>query len=142
MESDRSLPVTNPWIVSRWPVRIECPITDGDLDFGGMLTGDAVERVFSEARGAYFNTCSSIPGNVEIERGEFQAGTAATGESAVSVVVAVVEIFNDRFTMQARIRGRDNREVLATARCTYHGEVSSEMREEFIALAHAAMHIG
>ena len=57
-----------------------------------------------------------------------------------TVSVAVVEVYPDRFTMTARLRPRDDDGIVATALCPVSpgGEVPTEMRDEFIALAHAA----
>ncbi|MGQ0802507.1 MAG: hypothetical protein ACT4PI_01400 [Actinomycetota bacterium] len=57
--------------------------------------------------------------------------------------MSVVEVFADRFTMEARMRPRDRDGIAATAWCSLSpgGEVPTAMRDEFIALAHAAPHV-
>jgi hypothetical protein len=63
----------------------------------------------------------------------------------VTVSVGVVEVFPDRFTMLARVRPvgpADGDGLAASASCSLSpgGAVPTAMRDEFIALAHAAAH--
>ena len=129
-------------IVSRWPVRISVPITEGDLDADGRLTNDAVERCFAAGRAVYFEGCSTIDvDELHIRGSAVVTGTPLRGSDAVTISVNVIEVFPDRFTMAARLRPADREGVAADARCSLAlaaGEVSTATRDEFIARAHAA----
>jgi hypothetical protein len=129
-------------IVSRWPVRITLPIQDADLDVDGRMTDAAVERCFAAARAVYFGDCSTINLEQLQMRGcAVVTGTSVRGNDTVTISVNVVEVFPDRFTMAARLRPADREGVAADARCSLgpaSGEVSTAMRDEFIARAHAA----
>jgi hypothetical protein len=78
---------------------------------------------------------------LEVRGSAVVAGTPLSDNRRVTISVNVVEVFPDRFTMSARIRPADREGVAADARCSLapkSGEVPIVMRDEFIALAHAA----
>jgi acyl-CoA thioesterase FadM len=131
-------------MVSRWPVLVSLPVAASDCDEDGRLTDAAVERFFAQARAAYFERCATVDGStLELRGSTVQRGTAAAGDDGVTVSVNVVEVFPDSFTMTAMFRPRDGDGIAATAWCSLSpgGEVSTAMRDEFIALAHTATSI-
>ena len=130
-------------MVSRWPVVVTLPVDASDRDADGRLTTAAVERLFARARAAYFDQCAMVDApTVEVRKITARPGDAAPGDG-VTVSVSVVEVLRDSFTMESRIRPADRDGIVATAWCSLSpgGEVSKAMRDEFIALAHAASHI-
>lgn len=127
-------------MVSRWPVVLSLPVAASVRDGDGRLTNAAVERLFGQARVAYFERCTTVDAStLEVRKSSTQPGEAAAGDG-VTVSVNVTEVFPDSFTMTARIRPREGDGIAATAWCslTPSGEVPRAMRDEFIALAHAA----
>jgi hypothetical protein len=64
-------------------------------------------------------------------------GVRTDGE-AVTISVGVVEIYPDSFTMEARIRPAEGEGIAARSRASLEVAVTDRMKDEFIALAHAA----
>lgn len=130
-------------MVSRWPVLLSLPVVDGDRDEHGCLTAAGVERLFAEARHSYFDLCTTVDESVlELRDSSVQLGNAAVSDDGVTISVQVTEISPDSFTMTARVRPRDRSDLGANASCLLSGgEVTNEMRDEFIALAHNARHM-
>jgi hypothetical protein len=134
-------------IFTRWPVVVSRAVTPADRDADGRLTEAAIERLFTEGRAAYFDECSTIDGStVDVRQTKVQPGRAAVSDAGVTVAVAVVEVFPDSFTMTARMRPdgpSDGEGIAATAWCSVSpgGTVSTAMRDELIAMAHAAKHL-
>jgi hypothetical protein len=127
-------------IVSRWPVRLALPIDDSDRDAGHRLTEGAVDRIFAEAADAYFALCRTVDaGRVQISKQVNVAGVPVEGDH-VTISVGVVEIYPDEFTLEARLRPAAGEGIAgqATRRYKVEGGVGEDMRDEFIALAHAA----
>ena len=129
-------------IVSRWPVVVSLPVGADERDDEGRLTEAAVERLFAEVRAAYFEQCTTVDRSaLEVRETKVRVAGEPVGD-AVTVSASVVEVFPDSFTMNARIRPGEGGEVAAEAWCSLSpgGEVTKPMRDEFIALAHAATH--
>lgn len=130
-------------MVSRWPVVVTLPVDAPDRDADGRLTDAAVDSLFARARAAYFDRCATIDApTVGVRKTTARPGDAVAGDS-VTVSVNVVEVRRDSFTMESRIRPTDRDGIAATAWASLSpgGDVSKAMRDEFIALAHAASHI-
>src|SRR6476659_2554086 len=108
-------------ILSRWPVVVALPVTASDRDADGRLVDTAVERLFAQARAAYFERCATVdPATVEGRRTRVQPGQCAATADEVTVSVGVVELFDDSFVMVARIRPvapADGDGLAATATC-------------------------
>jgi hypothetical protein len=124
----------------RWPVLVSLPVVACDCDEHGLLRDAAVERLFAHARAAYFDRCATVDeSTLEVRGSAIQRGNAAAG-GGVTVSVSVVEVYPDSFTMAGMLRPRSTDGVAATAWCSLSpgGEVPTPMRDEFIALAHAA----
>jgi hypothetical protein len=131
-------------IVSRWPVLLSLPVVAADRDENDRLTDLAVVRLFAQARSAYFERCTTVDGSsLELRESTVQPGRAALGQDGVTVSVSVVEVFPDSFTMTARLRPRSGDGIVATAWCRLSPgrPVSTDMRDEFIALAHTATYV-
>jgi hypothetical protein len=133
-------------MVSRWPVVLRLPVEDGDRDADGRLTDGAIARMFAATRAAYFERCHTVAGSqVTLRDLTTTRASAAVDDDGVTVSVSVVEVFPDRFTMNARVRPVGPAEgdgVAGTAWCSVSpgggGEVTDAMRDELIALAHGA----
>lgn len=130
-------------MISRWPVLVSLPVGAEDRDEDGLLTEPAIERLFAHARRAYFDRCATVEETtLKLRESSVHRGTAAAGDR-VTVSVSVTEVYPDRFTMRAMLRPWATDGTAATARCSLSpgGEVSTHMRDEFIALAHAATYL-
>ena len=131
-------------IVSHWPVVVPVTVAAHECDDDGYLTDAGIEHLFAIARAAYFDLCTTVDRDTLGLRGvSIARGEAPVGAGDVTVAVGVTEVFPDSFTMTTRIRARDNYGIAATGMCSIApaGEVSTAMRDEFIALAHAARHM-
>ena len=128
-------------IVSYWPLVIPLPVGPGDCDANGYLTDAAVEQMFALARARYFDLCTTVDAStVVIPRSAVVRGDATVTPGGITISVGVIEVYPETFTMAARIRPADGPGVAADARCSVSpgGDVTDAMRDEFIALAHAA----
>jgi hypothetical protein len=129
-------------IATRWPVVVPLPVEPGDRDDDGRLTAAGVERLFTRASAEYFALCTTIVASPELRRCAVAPGTVPVG-AEVTVSVGVVEIYPESFDMDVRIRPAERDGIAASGRCSLApvGGVSESMRDEFIALAHAARHM-
>lgn len=130
-------------IVTRWPVLVSLPVGEDDRDGNGRLTVACVERLFARAREVYVGTCRTLDGReVTVLDVVVAAGPALVEVGEASVSVSVVEVFDDRFTMHARVRPAEGDGIAAEARADVFpgGAVTREIRDELIAHAHSARH--
>jgi acyl-CoA thioesterase FadM len=134
-------------VLNRWPVRVELPVPTADCDADGRLTDGAVERLFAEARTVYYAECSTLDAStVEVLEITVDPNRGVVGNEGVTISVSVVEVFPDSFTMTARLRPVDPESddpIAASAWCSLSpgGEVTTAMRDEFIAHVHAARYM-
>ena len=129
--------------VSKWPVLVSLPVTADDRDVEGRLTPAAVERLFAPVREAYLAECRTLDGrDLEVRDVVVSLGSAAVEVGEVSVSAGVVEVFEDRFTMHARVRPAEGDAIAAEVRADVlpQGGVTREIRDELIAHAHGAAH--
>jgi methionine aminopeptidase len=128
-------------MVSKWPVLLFLPVGSEDREADGRLTEEACGRLFAAGRAEYFAACATIDGDaVTVVEAPASRRTAPVGDE-VSISVNVAELFPDRFTMTARIRPSEGDGIAADAVCTVSaGELTVEVRDELIAMAHAAPH--
>jgi hypothetical protein len=126
-------------IASKWPVLVSLAVLDGDRDADGALTEAGTERLFAEARSAYFERCRTIGvADVVVQQQAVEPGLVVEGDG-VTVSVAVVEVFPDSFTMHGLLRSGGEAAARAKAKVApSSGEVPDATRDEFIALAHGA----
>lgn len=126
-------------MVSKWPVLVFVPLEAGDVDGKGGLVTAAVERLFGVARAEYFRTCTTIAaGDLEVREVRGETGLDVGDDTEVSVSVSVVEIFPDSFAMQALLRAGDDATMAWATLAPVGGVVGDDVRDEFIARAHAA----
>lgn len=130
-------------IVTRWPVLVSLPVGEVDRDVDGRLTVACVERLFAQAREQYVGMCRTLDGREStVLEVEVALGPAPVEVGEASVSVSVVEVFEDRFTMHARVRPAEGDGIAAEARADVvpGGPVTREIRDELIAHAHGATH--
>ena len=130
-------------IVTRWPVLVSLPVGADDRDAAGRLTEACVERLFAQARQVYVGTCRTLDGRqLTVPEVVVARGPAPVDVGEASVSVSVVEVFEDRFTMHARVRPAEGDGIAAEARADVvpGGPVTREIRDELIAHAHEARH--
>jgi acyl-CoA thioesterase FadM len=142
--------------VSRWPVLEEHPVAAGDLDAGGVVRDDSVARWVAAARAAYLDRCPALRRRQEesglelrVESASLPPG-AALGRrpAAVAVSAGVREVWPSAFAIAVRLRpdGGD-RDVAVNGSLVMRlvdpasgepRELGDEVRDELIALEHAA----
>jgi hypothetical protein len=130
-------------IVTRWPVLVSLPVGEDDRDADGRLTAACVERLFARAREVYVGTCRTLSDReLSVLDVVVAVGSAPVDAGEASVSASVVEVFDDRFTMHARVRPAEGDGIAAEARADVFpgGAVTREIRDELIAHAHEARH--
>jgi acyl-CoA thioesterase FadM len=130
-------------VLSTWPVVVELPLGAEDRDADGTLTEAAVDRLFAEGRVAYAAECPELDlADADVTDLVLRRGSVAAPGQVAVVGVAVVEVFPDSFTMEARIRPAEGSGVAATAACVVvpAGGVTDALRARLIALAQTARH--
>ena len=131
-------------MVSRWPVLVSLPVSAADAGGDGRLLETAAERLFAGGRDEYLARCRTFDGGSAEVRDVriIPGGASVAGVEEATVSVSVVEVFPDRFTMNARIRPAGGEGVAADAWCDVvpGGPVTDDIRDELIAFAHEARH--
>jgi hypothetical protein len=130
-------------IATRWPVLISVELTAAEVDADGRASDAAIDRVFEQARRVYLDGCETLrEQTLEVLRTDIRRGGGRVTPRGVTVATGVVEVFPEAFVMNARIRARDDGELVADATCTLTtgGELPIACRDEFIARAHGARH--
>jgi acyl-CoA thioesterase FadM len=143
--------------LSRWPVLQEHQVTAGDLDAGGVVGDRSVARWVADARSAYCARCAALRRRLE-DAGlelEVQSATLPPGASlgrpaTVLVTAGVREVWPSAFAIAVRLRPLDgDRDTAVNATCVMRlvdpaagepRELGDEVRDELIALEHAAEH--
>jgi hypothetical protein len=138
---------------TRWVVAREVAVTAVDLDADGLVTDAALERWIVGACDAYLERCtvlramreeSDLTTSVRVGK---QPGTERLhGAVGVLVSVRATEFFPDWFVVAVRVRGPDG--VVDTT-CEVRLEdaagnavpLTDDVRDELIALEHAAAHV-
>jgi acyl-CoA thioesterase FadM len=144
-------------ILTKWVVLHSHDVASGDVDATGALRDDVVVRWIEAARDAYLDCCStlressSVAGcSVRCDLGAVPAGTKFDGASSVSVSAGATEFWPDAFALAIRIRRFGPADDLfcdLTCRVSLVDpetgepcELGDDVRDELIALAHAAQH--
>jgi hypothetical protein len=134
-------------VLSKWPVLLVVPVGAGDVDGEGFLTDEACERLFAAGRAEYFALSRTVDADqVTVIETSLPGRRAPVAQDAgagaeVSISVSVTELFPDRFVMEARVRPAVGDEIAADLRCVVSaGEVTDAVRDDLIAIAHAAAH--
>jgi acyl-CoA thioesterase FadM len=143
--------------VSRWPVLQEHRVTAGDLDPDGMVRDERVAQWVAAARSAYLRRCAALRRLREASGLELQdrvaplpPGAALGRPAAVVVTAGVREVWPSSFAVAVRLRpvGGD-RDTAVDVTCIVRlvdpatgepRELGREVRDELIALEHAAEH--
>ena len=142
--------------MTRWAVLREYPVTESDLDAAGTVADETLRRWVDDVRVAYLEQCSLLhqvrerDGLVLRHRTGTLPSAALLGRPArVFVTASVSEVRPSSFTVSVRLRpdGGD-REMPLNAICVLRledadGEVrelGTGIRDELIALEHAAAH--
>jgi acyl-CoA thioesterase FadM len=143
--------------VSRWPVLQEHRVTAGDLDADGVVRDERVAQWVAAACSAYPRRCAAL-WRVREESGlELQdrvaplpPGAALGRPAAVVVTAGVREVWPSSFAIAVRLRPVDgDRDGAVDVSCIVRlvdpstgepRELGVEVRDELIALEHAAEH--
>lgn len=127
-------------MVSRWPVLRTVQITPDDVGANGLLSEDGARRIATEASAAYFDLCTSVSAeDLETRSIKVRRGSASPTD-VVTASAGVVEVLSDQFILSVRIRPSGTDGVVADVSSVFStgSDVTTEMRDEFIALAHGA----
>jgi acyl-CoA thioesterase FadM len=144
-------------ISTRWVVLAVHPVTEQDLDAGGTVSDETVERWIDAARSAYLDRCTVLrqmqerSGLVLRHRPGIRPSGALLGRPTdVAVTASASEVRPASFTISVRMRpGGGDRDLPVNATCVIRledeatGEVrelGTEIRDELIALEHSATH--
>ena len=143
--------------VSRWVVRRICPVGDADLDESGSVRPEVVERWLSEIRAEYLERCQVLR-ELQARSGlEFQFRLSRPVEparlgtpTAVAVSAGATELLPDSITLAFRLRPRGGTGddavnasgvlALVDPATGVACELGDDVRDELIALEHAAQH--
>jgi len=143
--------------VSRWVVRRTHRVDAADLDANGSVRADTVERWLSEIRADYLGRCRVLR-ELQAESGlelQFRVSRPVLPErlgtpTAVSVSAGATELMADSITLAFRLRPRDGGGddavnaagtlSLVDPATGVASELGDDVRDELIALEHAARH--
>jgi acyl-CoA thioesterase FadM len=142
--------------MSKWPVLAEHPVGAEDLDAGGVVRDDSVARWVADACAVHLDLCAVLRRvlssglRLREESAQLPRG-AALGRPAVVIVTAGVrEVWPSSFALAVRLRPIDGaRETPVNVTCVLRledpatgeaRELGDEVRDELIALEHAAAH--
>ena len=143
-------------IVSRWVVREAYPVCAEDLGADGTVSVVAVERWIASVLDVYLERCSALcaaaDGSGRVLNFDLSVLDAVPYGRPTTVVVSAgtTEVYPTSFTMAFRVRtygGADDVVVNATCAVSIRdpdtgeaGEIDDAIRDELIALEHAARH--
>jgi acyl-CoA thioesterase FadM len=142
--------------VSRWFVSQRHPVGAADLDADGVLRDDAIERWIADARDAYLDECREVRGRqrsglvVRTRDRDLPRGAQLGPAQSVTVSAGATEIHPTSFTMAFRVRtygSADDMVFNLTSVVSLEDpatgedqELGAAIRDELIALEHAARH--
>jgi hypothetical protein len=144
-------------IVTKWVVLESHDVMTDDRDDAGGLRDDVVVLWIESVRDAFLDCCPVLRDKAAATRcvvrsdlADVPAGAAFSGATSVSVSAGATEFWPDAFTLAVRIRGYgaadepvcnvDCRMSLVDAASGEPIELGDGVRDELIALAHAAQH--
>ena len=143
--------------VSRWVVMHRHSVTAADLDAHGMVRDDVLSRWIAEARDTYLERCA-VFGELAARTGRvvrsddraIPSGADLGGSTSVAVSAGAMEVHPTSFTMAFRVRSygsADDVVLNATSVISLVDpgtgkpcELGDAVRDELIALEHAARH--
>jgi acyl-CoA thioesterase FadM len=144
-------------LVSKWVVLLGHTVAGDDRDADGVLRDEVVVRWIGEACDAYLECCSVLRDtseragrSVRCDMGDLPRGAMFGAVHTVNVSAGATEVWPTAFRIAFRIRafGGDG-DVAFNAAATVTvvdpatgkpGEIGDDVRDELIALAHAARH--
>jgi acyl-CoA thioesterase FadM len=142
--------------VSRWVVAQRHTVGADDLDAAGVVRDDAIARWISEARDAYLDMCREVRERqrsglvVRTVDRDLPTGAQVGAATSVTVSAGATEIYPTSFTMAFRLRAygsADDVVVNLTSAVSLEDpnsgeaqELGATIRDELIALEHAARH--
>jgi acyl-CoA thioesterase FadM len=143
---------------SKWVVRRKYAVGPDDLDSGGVVRAEAIERWIADTRSAYLEHCAALRALQEGAGLELRAHIhhAPAPErfgrpTAVVVGAGATEIRPTSFTIAFRLQPTDgDGDDAVNAACEVSledpetgaaHELGDDVRDELIALAHAAAHV-
>jgi acyl-CoA thioesterase FadM len=142
--------------VSRWVVRQKCALEAGDFDTHGVMLADVVDGWLEAARAAYLDQCRVLSkmqessGLVLRARIDQPPARERLGRpTAVVVSAGATELFPTSITLAFRLRPTDGPGEVVNATCAVSledpatgeaRELGDDVRDELIALEHAARH--
>jgi hypothetical protein len=144
-------------MATRWPVRAQFDVAPEHLDETGTLRNDVVTPWIDEVCRAYFERCPRVQTAVACDGVELRcdpvripAGALGGHPEAVAISVGASEFRPDSFTLAVRIRpggGDDDRPVniardvsIVDTSTGAPQPLGNDIRDELIALAHAAQY--
>lgn len=144
-------------IVSRWVVLQEHAVRADDRDADGDVLDEVVERWIDEACTAYLDRCRTLHavsdrGGLALRRriGAVPPGARLARPAAVAVSAGAREVRPGSFTIAVRLRATGGTtDVAVNAACVVSledpatgetRELGEAVRDELIALEHAAVH--
>jgi hypothetical protein len=144
-------------VMTKWSVAQDRTVQDGDLSREGHLTEETLGRWIDSAIGAYLDQCSRVrqiateQGLQLIQRQSRRPRTALLGRPAeVLITASATEVRPAEFVVSIRVRplgGDVDMPVNVTCRVSLEEpgtgepvELGTEVRDELIALEHAAQH--
>ena len=144
-------------VVSKWVVLQHHAVAAGDRDAVGVLRDDVVARWIDDARGAYLECCPVLRETSErtgcalrYEVDELPSGRLFGAATTVNVSAGATEVFPTSFTLAFRLRGfGSDDDTACNVTCAVSlqdpatgvpHELGDAVRDELIALAHAARH--
>jgi acyl-CoA thioesterase FadM len=149
LPSDAMSSFATPWSVSR-----EYEVTANDLDAGGSIRDQTVTAWVGEVRDAYLEQCKVLHETCAREGwaphdrgGPHPTGTSLGHASAVVVTATATEVLPRSFVIAVRIRpGGGDRDDPVNTTCVITledatgaaHEIGKDVRDELIALEHAA----
>jgi len=143
--------------VSKWVVLQRHAVGADDLDAGGVLRDDVVAGWINAACSAYLECCPVLhetarrcAGVVSRETRAIPAGAQLGAPAEVNVSAGATEIWPTEFAIEVRLRTYGSADdVASSASCMVSivdpstgdaHELGDAVRDELIALAHAARH--
>jgi acyl-CoA thioesterase FadM len=142
--------------VSRWVVLQDHHVAPGDVDAAGALRDDAVTGWITAARNEYLDQCRELRERqragllIRVREGAVPAGAFGGHPTSVTVSAGATEIFPTSFTMAFRVRSYGSADdAVINAMCEVSledphtgaaQELGDAIRDELIALEHAARH--
>ena len=143
--------------VSKWVVLQRHAVGADDLDASGVVRDDVVARWIDDARSAYLECCPVLLETAEqagcvvhSETRSVPSGAEVGAPASVNVSAGATEIWPTEFAVEVRLRTYGSADDVAySASCTVSilkpesgeaRELGDAVRDELIALAHAAQH--